>query len=202
VKHYGLDADARISVYRPYTQSGARTMFVALRTTVPPESLVAAVRGAIGDLDPDLPVASVMTMTGRLDRSLAQREFAMLLFATFSALALVLATIGVYGVMSYLVTQGRRELGIRLALGATPWAVIRLVLGQGLVVALAGVSIGLVAALALTRLFGSLLFGVAPTDPVTFAGVAGLLLAVALVACYIPARRAGRIDPMRTLRSE
>jgi putative ABC transport system permease protein len=202
VKHYGLDADARISLYRPASQAAARTMFVAVRTDRAPETLAGAVRGVVRELDPDLPVTDVATMEARVDRSLARREFAMLLLAIFASLALVLATIGIYGVMAYLVTQGARELGIRLALGATPGAIVSLVLRHGMAVALAGVAAGLTGAFALTRLLASLLFGVAPTDALTYACIATLLGLVTLAACYVPARRAARLDPMRTLRSE
>ena len=141
-------------------------------------------------------------MAARVEESLARRRFAMLLLSVFAAVALGLAAIGIYGVMSYLVHQGTRELGIRLALGATPRGITRLIVGTGLQVALAGVGLGLVGAWMLTRFMQSLLFGVEATDPITFTIIPVMLVAVSLVACYLPARRATRIDPVVCLRSE
>ena len=144
----------------------------------------------------------VTSMAARLDKSLAERRFSMLLLALFAALALGLATIGIYGVMAYFVTQGTRELGIRMALGASPRAILLLVVGQGAVVAAAGLVIGLGAAFALSRFMESLLFGVGATDPLTFTAIPLALALVALLACYVPARRAAKIDPTVSLRSE
>ncbi len=202
VKHYGLDANSRIALYWPASQRTTRTMFVVLRTEQAPETVTSAVRAAVDEIDADLPISNVATMDTRLERSLARREFAMLLLAVFAGLALALATVGIYGVMAYVVAQGRRELGIRMALGSTPGSVVRLVLLHGLAITLVGLAAGLAGALLLTRLLANLLFGVAATDPVTFVAVAGLLGLVALAACYVPARRAGLIDPMRVLRDE
>jgi ABC-type antimicrobial peptide transport system permease subunit len=142
------------------------------------------------------------TMTQRVDESLARRRFSMTLLSAFATLALLLAAVGIYGVMSYLVRQGAREMGIRIALGATPRAIVGLVIRQGLVVTAAGLAIGLAGAWALTRLMRSLLFEVAATDPATFASIALLLGATAVAACYLPARRAARIDPLVSLRAE
>ena len=141
-------------------------------------------------------------MEQRVDESLARRRFSMLLLGVFAGVALVLATIGIYGVMAYLVNQGTRELGIRLALGASQRNILSLVVRQGMVLAISGVTIGLAAAFLLTRLIRSLLFGVEATDPVTFVGIAFLLAMIALVASYIPAQRAARIDPLISLRCE
>jgi ABC-type antimicrobial peptide transport system permease subunit len=141
-------------------------------------------------------------MQQRVDESLARRRFSMMLLAVFAVVALALATIGIYGVMAYLVNQGTREIGIRIALGATQRNILSLVVQQGMALALAGVAIGLIGAFLLTRLIRSLLFGVAATDPVTFVGIALLLGLVALLASYLPARRAARVDPLVALRYE
>jgi predicted permease len=202
VKHYGLDVDARIALYRPQSQGGARTMFGVVRTDGEPAALIPLVRDVIHGIDPDLPMTEVATMVERLDRSMARRAFSMLLLAVFAGVAVVLAAIGVYGVMAYMVAQGRRDIGIRIALGATGGAVIRLVLRHGLTVAISGVVAGLVAALGLTRLMSSLLFGVGATDIVTFVSTAAALGLVALAAVLIPARRAARVDPAVALRAE
>jgi len=141
-------------------------------------------------------------MEQQVDESLARRRFSMLLLGVFAGVALVLATIGIYGVMGYLVNQGTRELGIRIALGASPRNILNLVVRQGMALALAGVTLGLGAALLLTRLIRSLLFGVNTTDPITFGGIPFLLAIITLLACYIPAQRAARIDPLISLRCD
>ena len=144
----------------------------------------------------------VRTMEQRVNESLARRRFSMMLLGVFASVALALATIGIYGVMAYLVNQGTRELGIRIALGASPRNILSLVVRQGMVLAFFGVAIGLAAAFLLVRLIRSLLFGVEVTDPITFAGISLLLAMITLLACYIPARRAARIDPMISLRCD
>jgi predicted permease len=202
VKQYALDADSRIALYVPHTQLPARAMYVVLRSGSDAGVLAAAVRREIRDLDPDLPVYHVRTVKQLVDESLAHRRFSMLLLGLFAALALVLATIGIYGVMAYLVTQGAREIGIRMALGATESRIVRLVVGRGVAIGLAGVGVGLAGAFALTRFLQSLLFGVPATDAATFIAVALLLAAIAVLASLIPAWRAARIDPMTSLRSE
>ena len=202
VKQYGLDADARIAFYRPHAQSAARTMYLVVSTTLNPEWRAGPVSQRIHQTDADHPLYHVMTMQARVGASLARQRFLSLLLTAFAGVALVLAAIGVYGVIAYLVAQGTREIGIRMALGATERAVLGLVLRWGLTVTLAGLLAGLVGALALSRLLGSLLFGVNPTDPVTFVGVAMLLVLVALAASYVPARRASRTDPMVSLKQE
>src|SRR6185436_13803373 len=189
VKQYTLDGESRIAMYFPQTQVVGRGMNVVLRTDGNPAALTAAVRGEIRALDPDLPIYNVRTMVQRVDESLARRRFSMLLLTLFAALALGLATIGIYGVIAYLVAQGTRELGIRMALGATPDAVLLMIVRHGL-------------AFALTRFMRSQLFGVAAADPATFVTVSLLLTGVALAASYIPARRAAAIDPIVSLRSE
>ena len=202
IKQDALDSESRMAVYYPHLQVPARAMNVVVRGDVNPAGLTAAVRKEIRELDADLPVYNVRTMEDRVADSLARRRFAMLLLTLFAALALGLAAVGVYGVIAYLVNQGARELGIRLALGATPHAILMLIVRQGLVVAVSGVSLGLAAAFVLTRFMQSLLFGVNARDPLTFGSIAGLLTLVALAASAIPARRAARIDPMVSLRAE
>ena len=197
-----LDAESRIALYHPHTQYPARAMNVALRSRAAAGRLSAAVRREIKALDPDLPIYGLRTMVDRVHESLARRRFSMLLLSLFAGLALVLGIVGTYGVMAYQVSQGTRELGIRLALGASPRGLMAFVLGQGLAVALAGAVVGLVAALALTRMMQSLLFGIEATDPVTFLAVPGLLVLAALCASYLPARRAAAIDPAVSLRSD
>jgi predicted permease len=200
IKHESLQDDPRIAFYLSHTQSPSRPMTVAIRTTQDPAGLSTAARREIHAVDPDLPLYSVRTMEQRVEDSLARRNFFKLLLMLFAALALVLATVGIYGVMAYLVSQGIRELGIRIALGATPRDILSLVMWQGAALAFAGLTLGLAGALMLTRLMRSLLFGVTATDAVTFTGVALLLATIALTASLIPARRASRIDPMLSLR--
>jgi predicted permease len=202
IKHETLDSDSRIAIYMPQSQYISRAMNVVLHSNTDPIALASAVNHELHELDHDLPVFRVLTMEQRVAASLARRRFTTVLLGGFAGLALALATIGIYGVMSYLVSQGTREIGIRMALGATQRGVVQLVVRQGMVLALFGVFTGLVAAFAFTRIVSGLLFGVATTDPLTFSVIAVLLVAVALIASYIPARRAARIDPMISLRSE
>lgn len=202
IKQDRLDSESRMAMYLAHTQSPTRAMNVVLRTGSDPSGLTGPVTSEIRQIDPDLPLYNVRTMADRVDESLAKRRFAMLLLTLFAGLALGLATLGVYGVIAYLVSQGTRELGIRLALGATPRDVLVLIVRHGLTVAVLGVAIGLTAALVLTRFMRSLLFGVHASDPLTFTAIAALLTMIALLASYLPARRAARIDPMVSLRSE
>jgi predicted permease len=202
IKQYTLDSDSRIAFYLPQTQHVTRAMNVVVRSGIDPAALASAVKQQIHELDSDLPLYNLRTMTQRVDESLARRRFSMLLLALFACLAFVLATIGVYGVMAYLVSQGTREIGIRMALGATPGGILSLVLRKGMILALSGVTIGLGGAFALTRLMRGLLFGVEATDPLTFVAISLLLTLVALLASYIPAHRASRIDPVVSLRYE
>src|SRR5579863_1130115 len=202
IRQYTMDTESRIAFYLPQTQYVTRGMNVVLRSSTDPASMTGVVTNATHAVDSDLPLYDVRTMAQRVEISLARRRFAMLLLGLFAALALALATIGIYGVMAYLVNQGTREIGIRMALGATQRNILNLIVRKGMALALGGVLIGLAAAFALTRLMRTLLFGVNSSDPVTFLAIALLLGGVALLASYIPARRAARIDPMISLRSE
>jgi len=202
VKHFGLDAASKPELYLPYAQRPTPNQTLVVRAAVEPTALVAAVRNEVRALDKDLPLYGIRTMEEYLDESVAARRLNMLLLGVFAGIALVLAAVGIYGVISHSVTERTREIGIRLALGAQTRNVLTMVIGQGMKLALAGVLIGLGAALALTRLMEALLFGVSATDSLTFIGIALLLTVVALLACYIPARRATKVDPMVALRYE
>ncbi|HXN20792.1 MAG TPA: ABC transporter permease [Candidatus Binatus sp.] len=202
IKQYTLDSDSRIAIYYPQTQFVTREMNVVVRTDGDPAALYSAARKEIQNVDPDLPIFHPVTMDQRVQESLARRRFSMLLLSLFAGLAVALAMVGIYGVVSYVVNQGRREIGIRLALGATPRAILHLVIGRGMALAIPGVLIGLFGSLVFTRMMRGLLFGVRPIDPFTFVAIPMLLVLVALLASYIPARRATRVDPTVSLRSE
>jgi predicted permease len=200
VKQYTLDSDSRIAFYLPHTQFPTRAMNVVVRSSGDPAALTGAVKQQLRELDTDLPLYNVVPMEQRVHLSLARRRFATLLLAAFAGISLVLAAIGIYGVLAYLVSQGTREIGIRMALGATRSAIVGLVLRNGIVLALTGVATGVAAALLLTRLMQSLLFGVTAGDPLTFCAVPLLLLFIALLAVSVPARRAAHVDPAECLR--
>ena len=201
--HEGLDAKPRIQLYLPYSQvPNIPSMSVAVRTSGDPLVMTRPVREAIHTVDKDIPLSNVKSMDDLLESSLGQRRLSMILLGAFSAIALLLASIGIYGVLAYSVTQRSRELGIRMALGAARGRVLRLVIGQGMVLAGIGIVIGLAGAFALTRLLASQLYSITPTDPATFAGVSFLLAGIALVATLVPALRATRVDPVVALREE
>jgi predicted permease len=201
VKQYALDVDGRLAMYRPHLQQTARSMWVTARTDGDVNRLTAVVRAALREVDADLPMFRPQTMTERVAESLARRRFLMTLLGLFASVAAVLATIGVYGVMTYLVSQGTRDLGIRMMLGASAGTIRGMVLRQGFLLGAAGVVIGLMAAAGLTHLLESLLFGVAAIDAATFIAVAAALAMVAAVAALVPAHRASRTDPASALRS-
>jgi putative ABC transport system permease protein len=202
VKGAGLDADAASTMYLPYKQIPRSFMTLVARTASNPQTFIQAISKAIYAVDKEQALTDVRTMEQVQAASVSDRRFNMTLLITFAALALVLAAVGVYGVMNYSVTLLRRELGIRIALGAQASDILRLILRQGLALTLLGVGVGLFGAYGLTRLMTTLLYGVGATDVWTFAGVSGVLLAVGLLASYLPARRATKVDPMIALRAE
>ncbi len=201
-KLYGLANPSRLEIYLPFRQEPQTDMYLILRSAVDPASLTSSVRAAVAAIDKDQPVFSVITMPQLVDNSVSTPHLTLVLLGLFSGLALVLATIGIYGVISYSVQQRTHEIGIRMALGAQRSNVLRLVVGQGVRLAAVGIVIGIAAALGLMRLITSLLFGVSANDPLTFTAAALVLLFVAIAACYIPARRAVAVDPMNALRYE
>jgi putative ABC transport system permease protein len=202
VRQYTLDSDSRIAIYVSQSQYTGRANSIVVRSENDPASLTAAVRKELHELDSDLPMYRVLTMEQHVAESLARRRFSTVLLGVFAAFALALATIGIYGVMSYLVSQGTREIGIRMALGASQSGILKLILKQGMVLASCGVCLGVLGAVVFSRLVSGLLYGIRASDPLTFIAVAVLLGLVALLASYVPARRAARIDPMVSLRCE
>jgi predicted permease len=214
VKQWGLDQDGQRSIraqaYMPFVQipdkfftgQGGLSVEFVTRSQAQPGAMAGPIREAIHKMNSDNVMYETKSMEEIVAASLSARRFSMFLLSVFAALALLLSSIGIYGVLSYVVGQRSREMGIRIALGAQRSDVLRLMLGEGMKMALVGVAIGIVAALALTRLMVQMLFGVSATDPLTFAGVAAILAGVALAACYIPARRAMRVDPIVALRYE
>ncbi len=213
VKQWGLDTDATSSMQAqcyfqmtqipdPFVPLLAAYTGIVLRTAGSPLAQVGSIRHALNQINSQQVMYNIQTMDEIISVSLAARRFSMVLLGIFAALAVVMSCVGIYGVISYLASQRTHEIGVRMALGAERRHVLQMVLGEGAKMALLGVAIGLAAALGLTRLMANLLFGVSTHDPLTFAGVAGLLILVALAACYIPARRATKVDPMEALRYE
>jgi predicted permease len=202
VKQYGLETDGKIATYFPQQQQPDQRMFLAVRTSSESAGLSSAVVSQIHAVDPDVVVYGIRTMQDRLHDSLARQRFSSTMLAAFASFAMLLAAVGLYGVMSYLVTQSTRDIGVLMALGARSGDVIKLVLRQGMQLAAMGIVAGLAGAAVLTRVMSSLLFGVSTTDPATFSGVAALLAAVALAATIIPAWRTTRVDPVVALRDE
>jgi putative ABC transport system permease protein len=202
IRHHKLDANVREEVYYPHTTVPFTGMTLAIRTTADPLSLAGSVRDTVRSIDRDQPVYRIRTMDALVAGALAPARFTLLLLLIFAGVAAVLAVVGIYGVMSHAVTERTHEIGVRMALGAEPRDVLKLVVGQGLMLTLAGVAIGLVAAFAATRVMTGLLYGVGATDAVTFAVVPVLLTGVALAASFVPARRAMKVDPMVSLRYE
>jgi len=202
VLHDGLESPAKPTIYLPFLQSAQAFMVTVVRTDIDPAGLASAVRRAIGAVDKDQPVLMTRTMADIYSDSVAQRRFNTALVVAFGTLALLLAVVGVYGLMAFAVTQRTHEMGVRIALGAERWDVVKLVLGQGLRLAFFGIVFGLAVAFFLTRFFSKLLFNVPQTDPATFITASLCLGGIALLASYIPARRAMRVDPMVALRYE
>jgi putative ABC transport system permease protein len=201
-KFLGLAGGADPATYFPHTQFPMNDMWLLLRAKGDPRSLIPEVRRQVWALDANLPVENVSTMPELLSTSLAAPRFNALLMSLFAAAAMLIAAIGIYGVMSYMVAQRTGEIGVRMALGASRAQVLKLVVGQGVGLALVGIALGVVGALGLARVLTSLLYGVNPHDPVIFSGVAALLATVAILAAFLPAHRASRIEPVTALRYE
>jgi putative ABC transport system permease protein len=206
IKGRSLNQATPLQVYAPLTQyrreGWSNVLSLAVQTSVPPETIVPAIREQVRSLDPDQPITAVRTVNELLGRALSEAKFSLWLLGLFAALGLLLAAIGIYGVMVTAVTQRTHEIGLRMALGARGPDVLWLVIRQGMIPVLIGVGVGLAAAVGLTRLMSSLLFEVSATDPLTLALITVLLTIVALLACYIPARRATKVDPLVALRYE
>jgi putative ABC transport system permease protein len=206
VKYSGLDAEPMPTLYVPYNENGwifwSTEMYLAVRTPLAPAAIVPELRAQLESIDKDLPLAHVQTMDQLIADSVVQQKFRTWLIGVFAGLALLLAVIGIYGVMSYSVAQRTREIGVRMALGATTAEVLKLVLSQGVKLAIIGLGIGFAIALAVTRVMRSLLFSTSTTDALSFVGTTAVLLFVVVLACYIPARRATKVDPVIALRYE
>jgi putative ABC transport system permease protein len=203
VRHVGLDTAPRSEIYQLLGQAQWPSMFVAMQSaTSDPTSLTSLAQNAVWSVNKDVPLANIRTMQELIANSVQRRRFSMLLLAIFAAVAMALAAIGLYGVMSYSVAQRTKEIGIRMALGARRPDVVALVVKQGMMLVLMGIVAGTVLSLAMTRLIAGMLFGISATDPLTFAGVAMLLGVVAFFANYLPARRGASVDPMVALRYE
>jgi ABC-type antimicrobial peptide transport system permease subunit len=201
--HYtSLDAETSPHTYESFWQNTIPSLNVALRTSNDPASMASALRSAVWSIDPQLAVAQVQTMDQVISKSTTSRRFSLFLLGGFASLALILSAIGIYGVIAFSVVRRVHEMGIRIALGAQRRDVLRLVIGQGMLLLGVGMIIGTLGALALTRALAGFLYGIRPTDPATFATVVAILATVAFLACYIPARRATRVDPMIALRYE
>jgi putative ABC transport system permease protein len=202
VRHLRLDAEAGLQMYRPYSQSPITYMALVARSGLDQSSVAGSIKNEVLGLDGELPVYAVRPMGQIISRMLAPRRFQMTLLGLFAALALILAAVGIYGVISYSVSQRTHEIGVRMALGAASRDILRLIVGQGISLILAGVAAGLVAAYALTRVMRGLLYEVSPTDGATFAIISLVLILAGLAACVVPARRATRVDPITALKYE
>jgi len=202
VRHLGLEQDAGLELYRPFAQTPTRSVTLVVKSSLEPGAVVASIRREVLKLDAEQPIHNIRPMTEIIARDIAPERFNLTLLAVFAVVALLLAVVGIYGVMSYAATQRTREIGVRIALGAQARDVLKLIAGQAMWLALAGVASGVGVALALTHLMKKLLFEVEASDPLTFIALSLLLIVVALLACWIPARRATKVDPMIALRSE
>ena len=202
VRQHALSAGVTPHVYAAWDQWPLDEITVVMRSRGDPSTALAAARGAVQSLDRDLPVYDAFTLESMVDRALGQPRFYVLLLSIFAALAVVLAVVGIYGVIAYTVQQRTREIGIRIALGASRERVVGMVVRRGLALAILGIALGTVGSYALTRVLRTLLFGVSARDPMTFVAVAALLGGVALVASWVPARRAARVDPLTAMRAD
>jgi predicted permease len=202
VKQYGLDIDGRMVVYGAEQQQADGGLYLVARTTTDPASVAAAIAGEIHAVDPGVPVFDIRTIEERLHDSLARQRFSMVMLGGFAGFALLLAGVGVYGVMSYMVTQGTHDIGVRMALGAQQRNILGLVVRQGMALAAIGIVAGLIGAASLTRVMSTLLFGVSSTDALTFSAVTLFLATIALLASCVPALRAMRVDPLVALHYE
>jgi putative ABC transport system permease protein len=202
VRNYDSEAPGRIKIYTPFGRMPLSHSALAVRSAgIDPLDLVAAIKHEVAAINPNVPASEIATLNDRLSHRVAPRRINTILVTAFGALALILAAVGIYGVMSHSVTARTHEFGIRMALGAQPRDVLKLAVKQGMTLALSGMAIGLTASFALTRLMKSLLFGVGATDPLTFAAIVSLLTIVVFLACWIPARRATKVDPLAALRN-
>jgi predicted permease len=202
IKSDGFDAPTAPHIYLPVRQSPGYSSVVFLRSAGNPETLGESIRHEVQSIDPNIPVFSVRTMDQIISRSMAERRFALQLLGIFAGVALLLAAIGIYGVMAYSFSQRTHEIGIRIALGAQRMDIFRMAVGEGMQLVAIGLAIGLMGAAALTRSVRTMLFDVSPADPITFGAISATLAAVAFLACYVPARRATRVDPLVALRDE
>ncbi len=202
VKQYGLDTDGKIATYFPQDQETDNSPYMVARSTSDPSALAGAIVREIHAVDGNVAVYEIRTMQERLHDSLARQRFASFMLGAFAAVALLLAAVGIYGVMCYMVTQGTHDIGVRVALGARPGNIVCLVVRQGMGLAAIGIVAGLAGAAALTRVMASLLFGIRATDAITFGAVALIMAVVAFAATVIPARRATNVDPIVALRDE
>ena len=202
VHHVDLEATAGPTMYVPFRQDVFSSMWMVARSERDPAQLAAAARQAVREIDPALPAFAMTPLRDVINDSVAQRRFSMLLLAAFAATALFLAAVGIYGVVAYSVSQRTREIGVRLAIGAERRDVLALVVGGGMKLAAVGVAIGLAGALGLTQLITTMLYNVTPFDPLSYAVTASVLLTIAAIACYVPARRAMNVDPLVAIREE
>jgi ABC-type antimicrobial peptide transport system permease subunit len=202
IRHQGLETDARPEVFMPHTQLPFGSMTFVVQTSADPAAVIAPLKARIWDADPTLPVYDAATLDSLVVQSLAPRRFVMHIVGSLSALAFVLVAIGIYGMLNFSTAERTREIGVRLAMGASQGSIMKMVIGEGMLLVVTGIVIGLVAAVALSRGISALLYGVSPTDPVTLAGTTILFLLVALTACYTPARRATAVDPLAALRAQ
>jgi len=202
VRNRTLEAKSRVEVYGPFNQVTPSAMTLTILTSGNPMNLAPTIQQTVASIDPELPVYRVRTMIEVMGESIARRRLALILLGVFAGLALALASVGIYGVTSYVVAQSRKEIGLRMALGAARSDVLQLYIGQGMRTIAAGLAIGLAASLLLTRWMGAMLFDVRPADPLALGGASVLLVLIALVAIVIPARRATNVDPMSALRYE